>query len=332
MIETAHTVLLHVQGMHCRACVVLIESSALELDGVTSARVEYARKTLELRGVYDTTTEQIVAKLNTALAPHGYRVSSAPLPQEDTSNWRELFIAVPLASVVLLLLWLLHTLGLVDAVRIDTVTYGTAFIIGVVASLSTCVAVVGGLVLSLSATFAKDGKNVRPMILFHGARLATFFLLGGALGALGSTFAVSPTLISLLGLSAGLIMLFLGIRLTGLLSQVRMPQLPAFALRRIPRFSSGGSMTPFAAGAVTFFLPCGFTQSMQFYALSVGGFWEGALTLLMFALGTLPVLAALSFGAYRVRLHAWSGVFFKTIGLLVSVFAGSTIIGTLTAL
>ncbi|MBP6911491.1 sulfite exporter TauE/SafE family protein [Patescibacteria group bacterium] len=47
-------------------------------------------------------------------------------------------------------------------------------------------------------------------------------------------------------------------------------------------------------GIGTFFLPCGFTQSMQVYTLSTGSFLAGGLTMLSFALGTLPMLLLLS--------------------------------------
>ena len=57
------------------------------------------------------------------------------------------------------------------------VTYGTAFVIGLIASVSSCMAVVGGLVLSISATFAKDGDRIRPQLLFHIGRLISFLFL-----------------------------------------------------------------------------------------------------------------------------------------------------------
>jgi hypothetical protein len=47
-------------------------------------------------------------------------------------------------------------------------------------------------------------------------------------------------------------------------------------------------------GAATFFLPCGFTQALQFYVLAQGSFTIGALTMLAFSLGTLPALLSLS--------------------------------------
>jgi hypothetical protein len=54
---------------------------------------------------------------------------------------------------------------------------------------------------------------------------------------------------------------------------------------------AGGAFT---FGALTFFLPCGFTQALQLYVLGKGSVTTGALTMLVFALGTLPALLSLS--------------------------------------
>jgi len=78
-----------------------------------------------------------------------------------------------------------------------------------------------------------------------------------------------------------------------------------------------------------FFLPGGFTQSMQIYALSTGSFWSGAMTMFVFSIGTFPVLAALSFGSWKIQKSPNAGVFFKTAGLVVIIFAIFNIINSL---
>jgi sulfite exporter TauE/SafE len=90
-------------------------------------------------------------------------------------------------------------------------------------------------------------------------------------------------------------------------------------------------LTPLLVGIATFFLPCGFTQSMQVYALSTGSFWTGALTMLSFALGTLPVLGLLSFSSLGLHKKAQSGVFFKAAGLIVIFFGVFNLINSLVA-
>jgi sulfite exporter TauE/SafE len=82
-------------------------------------------------------------------------------------------------------------------------------------------------------------------------------------------------------------------------------------------------------GIATFFLPCGFTQSMQIYTLSTGSFWGGAMTMFAFALGTLPILALVSFSSFSIKDNKNSGIFFKTAGLIIILFAIINIINSL---
>ena len=82
--------------------------------------------------------------------------------------------------------------------------FGTAFVIGVVASLSSCAAVVGGLLLSMSATFAREGDKVKPQLLFHIGRILSFFVLGGIIGVIGSAFTLNTTTSFVLGLIIGI--------------------------------------------------------------------------------------------------------------------------------
>jgi sulfite exporter TauE/SafE len=49
-------------------------------------------------------------------------------------------------------------------------------------------------------------------------------------------------------------------------------------------------ITAISTGALTFFLPCGFTLAMQAYAITTGSAMTGALTMMTFALGTAPGL------------------------------------------
>jgi sulfite exporter TauE/SafE len=60
---------------------------------------------------------------------------------------------------------------------------------------------------------------------------------------------------------------------------------------------------------------------MQISTLKAGGFLPGGLTMLSFALGTLPVLALISFGFSGLKDESKKGVLFKTAGLIVIMFA-----------
>jgi plastocyanin domain-containing protein len=70
------------------------------------------------------------------------------------------------------------------------------------------------------------------------------------------------------------------------------------------------------SGAMTFFLPCGFTQAMQLFAMSTGSAWQGALTLGVFAIGTAPGLLGVG-GLSSLVKGQGAKMFFKTAGVVV---------------
>jgi sulfite exporter TauE/SafE len=241
-----------------------------------------------------------------------------------SAKWSEFKTAIPLTAAFLVFFVFLQKFGLVDIKSTGTVSFGTALFVGLVASLSTCMAVVGGLVLSMSATFAKEGNKVLPHIFFHGGRLVSFFILGGMLGSIGAILSISMRASAILGIIIALVMVILGLNLLDVFPWARklQPSLPGFLSRfTVSAARMNGMLTPVLVGILTFFLPCGFTQSMQIYALGTGNFMTGAVTMLAFAIGTLPVLALMSFGSARMKESPKAGVFFKVAGLIVISFA-----------
>ena len=67
---------------------------------------------------------------------------------------------------------------------------------------------------------------------------------------------------------------------------------------RMPSFLSkykGNFTSPFIVGLLNGFMPCGPLQTMQLFALGTGSAFKGALSMLIFSLGTVPLM--LTFGA-----------------------------------
>lgn len=327
------TLSLYVNGMHCSACPLLIERTLKRLPEVKYVQASLKNHSVEVSGEFgDKTREHVAQDLTEVLKAHGYTVSSER--RRQVVQWADFQTAVPIAAAFVLLFIVLQKLGIVNLVTATNVTYGTAFVIGLIASVSTCMAVVGGLVLSMSANFAKEGDKVRPQVLFHIGRLVSFFVLGGVIGVLGSTFQLDATGTFLLSFIVGIILLILGINLLDVFPWAKklQPSLPRFFGNHVEGLKSmNHSLTPLLVGAATFILPCGFTQSMQIYTLTTGSFWTGAFTMTAFALGTLPVLALLSFSSLGIHTKARSGIFFKTAGLVVIFFGIFNILTSLVA-
>ncbi|MFA6459295.1 MAG: sulfite exporter TauE/SafE family protein [Candidatus Paceibacterota bacterium] len=327
----------HVHGMHCNACVLMIESELSDLPSITQVKSSLNNHSVEVAGNFGNKThEQIAEELTIPLKAHGYTVSVEKEQSlqnlSHNAKWGDFKIAVPIALGFVVLFVVLQKMGIVNLVSAGNVTYGTAVVIGIIASLSTCMAVVGGLVLSMSATFAKEGDKVRPQLMFHAGRLVSFFVLGGVIGAIGSAFTLNTTATFILSLIIGIVMLILGINLLDTFHWAKklQPSMPKFIGKHAHGVSKfNHTLTPLFVGVATFFLPCGFTQSMQLYTLSTGSFLTGGLTMLAFALGTLPVLALISFSSFSIQKSSKAGVFFKTAGLIVIMFALFNLINSL---
>lgn len=331
MTDQQKTYTFHVHGMHCASCVLLTESELGDLPNVVSAKSSLKNHSVEVTGLFgDKTQEQIALELSLPLKPHGYSLSLQK--QIKNKNWSDFKVAIPVALGFAIFFVILQKIGIVNLVNANSVGFGTAFMIGVVASLSTCMAVVGALVLSMSATFAKSGDKIKPQILFHIGRIVSFFILGGVIGMLGATFQLGAAGLFVLGLVIGLTMLLMGLNLLDVFHFTKrfQPTMPKFISKHILGISKiNHTLTPALVGVATFFLPCGFTQSMQIYTLSVGDFLTGGLTMLFFALGTLPVLALVSFSSFSIQNSRKSGIFFKSAGLIVIMFALFNIINSL---
>ena len=97
---------------------------------------------------------------------------------------------------------------------------GLVVLIGLTAGFSTCMAIVGGLVMAISAKQNEKhqdlsfAQKIIPHLWFNIGRVAGFALLGGVLGAFGSVISVSPFVMSVMTLIIGIVMLLLGVNLT----------------------------------------------------------------------------------------------------------------------
>jgi sulfite exporter TauE/SafE/copper chaperone CopZ len=320
----------HVTGMHCKACVVLIESELSELSHITTVRASLISRSLEVTGDFgDMDVATIARELSLPLEKHKYSLALAP--GVHSVSWSDFSVALPAALAFVGLFVLLQKMGVANLLGSGNINYGTVFVVGLIASVSTCMAVVGGLVLSLSANFAKEGNHFKPQAFFHTGRFISFIVLGGLIGAAGSAFQLGGSGTFVMSLIVGIVMLVLGINLLDIFPWAKklQPTIPTFLSKRMFTIKKVNHLlTPILAGAVTFFLPCGFTQSMQIYALSTGSFVSGALTMFTFAAGTFPVLALLSFGSAGIGTKITSGIFFKTAGLVVIFMALFNIINS----
>lgn len=183
---------------------------------------------------------------------------------------------------------------------------GTWLSIGLVGLLGGvhCAGMCGG--MSTALALHTQPPRVPRVLIIQLGRLCTYTLLGALAGALATVLLHVPGFLraqqALFLLAQGMLLL-LGLYLLGWGRAVRtLERLGEPLWRRIqplvahlfPVTSMGRA---FVLGALWGFLPCGMIYSMLLVAAASADPLSGALTLLVFGLGTLPTVAGMGLGA-----------------------------------
>jgi protein-disulfide isomerase/sulfite exporter TauE/SafE/copper chaperone CopZ len=331
-----------IQGMHCPNCEVLIERRFKKIAGVRKVTARYAAGTAKVvyYGDLDLNT------LQSAIAEDGYTVSHLDELTDNADQRNSGRDYLEIGAVFLVLVGLFLVLKQFNIVPENftgpnkTISFGVAFLIGLVASMSSCIAVTGGLLVAVAAKYnAASGhlsgaQRFKPHLYFNAGRVVSYTVLGGAIGALGSTFSLSVEANSLLILAASTVMIVLGLQMLKLMPRLGLFRAPKFIAHWIHDYTERKTKgSAFVLGASTFFLPCGFTQGLQLYVLAKGSAMTGALTMFAFSMGTLPALLSLSAlssfagGGFQRFFLKFAGAAVVLLGLF-NIQSGLTLAGT----
>ena len=267
-----NTLTVKVNGMHCANCEVLVERRFKQSPGVSRVNVDHVSGKAEIvhAGTLDIST------LQNAVADDGYTVSAWGEQNSSTSGKSTKFEYLQIGAAFLIFAGLFFALREIDFLPrtfgiSDNMGYGLVFLIGLVASVSSCMAVTGGLLVALAARYNDANKQLtgsqrlQPHIYFNVGRIVSYTLLGGAIGAIGSAMTLSPEINGVLIFLASAVMIVLGLQMLNLFPSLGQfqPKMPKFLAHKIHDLASQGSKKgAFVLGASTFFLPCGFTQSL----------------------------------------------------------------------
>ncbi len=320
-----------IKGMHCRSCEILVEDELMKINGVKKAIVNEKKGTAEIyyKGHFE---EEQIEK---AVCDAGYAIGIKEQRPLFSKRMQD-YIDLGFAFLIIVLLYMVgSTLGLFNLSFKGGGNYGSlpiVLLVGLTAGVSTCMALVGGLVLASSARFVEKHpqatllQKFKPHLFFNAGRIISFFVLGGVIGYVGSFFQLSTTMLGILTIAVGGVMVLMGLQLTEIFPRLTGLQftLPKGLSRALgikkqseKEYSHKNS---FLLGASTFFLPCGFTQAMQLFAISSGKPLTGALTMGVFALGTAPGLLGIG-GLTSVIKGSFAKPFFKFAGLIVMFMA-----------
>lgn len=320
----------HIKGMHCRSCELLVEDELLKVKGVKQVHVDQKKGTAEICYLNHLDNQEV----QHAIADAGYQIGKEERKPWFSRNPDDYLQFSIMAFIVAILALIASDTGIFN-LSIASGSYSSlpiVFLVGLTAGLSTCMALVGGLVLGASARFAEKHptatalQKFKPHLFFNLGRIISFFILGGVIGWIGSFMQLSSFSLGILTIGVGLVMLMLGLQLTELFPRISginftLPKGISRALgiqdNANKEYSHKNSMM---MGALTFFLPCGFTQAIQLYAISTGNPLQASLSMGVFALGTTPGLLGIG-GLTAVIKGAFAKPFFKFAGIIVVLLA-----------
>ncbi len=315
----------HIQDMHCAACGAILEERLGALEGVDEVRVDWRRGVARVTGPGPVPAARLEERVREAGYTPG-RAAGLPLVSRRPADYVYLLAGV---VAVVVIYGAIRWTGLdrLSLAQEGDISLATSILVGLMAGVSSCMALVGGIVLGFAAKWAEqnpatDGwRRFQPHVHFNVGRILGFIAFGYLLGLLGMILEMSVGLIALLTLLAGVLMFVLGLSLLDVFPRIQnVISLPRFLRRgRGPREREYTHWAAFAGGAATVFLPCGFTQTIQVYAMSTGDPMQGALVMGGFVLGTTPAFLTLG-GLSSLARGAFGRFFFNTAGVAVLLF------------
>ncbi|MCX6722895.1 MAG: sulfite exporter TauE/SafE family protein [Candidatus Staskawiczbacteria bacterium] len=322
-----------VKGMHCASCEILIEKKLLDLENVKSVDASTSKGEVVVGYEGDRPNPE---RLNKIFREENYTFSEdrkSDIKKENKDNKiSPTLVAFNIALFIIIAFLVLDKVGIANFLSLNsTSSIFTFFGFGILAGLSSCAALVGGIVLSMSKQWnslytenASTSKKLQPHIMFNTGRFISYVVLGGVLGIVGSRLQISPQITGYLVIAISILMIVLGLQMLGVKAfqkfQISAPKSFTRKIANENNFQS--KYAPFIMGALTFFLPCGFTITAQSLALLSGNWVSGALIMGAFALGTIPTLLFIGLSSAKFSEKPnMAAKFSKVAGFLVLFFA-----------
>ncbi|MBK1812372.1 sulfite exporter TauE/SafE family protein [Clostridium sp. YIM B02505] len=289
---------LNVNDMTCTSCENRITNSLKTLSGILEVKASYNSSSVYVK--FDN-EKCSYGKICGAIEEIGYTVTGNTLSQSNSAKTEILpIIAIILIAFVFIKLGQ-NSIGFDMSSKLGTnTTYVMLFVIGIFTSLH-CVGMCGGIMLSQSISIKGANKfsNLKPSLFYNFGRLISYTLLGGLVGAIGSVFTITIGTQALISIIAGVFMVIMGFNLAGFKFfrsiSLKLPWSNCNSKKSI-------AGKPLVVGLMNGLMPCGPLQTMQLYALATGSPIKGAISMFIFALGTIPLM--LIFGAFASFLNS----------------------------
>ncbi len=321
---------LKIKGMSCNSCEIRIERTLDKLDGVIAAEAVY--NTSMVKVTFDENRiklDKIIKSIESLDYQVNYKSGGRGTFIDLNEKFKEDKLSINQILGIGIMLYALYliidnTIGFNFIPQVDqSMSYGILFMVGILTSLH-CVSMCGGINLSQCVAYDYDDttklSRLKPSFLYNLGRVISYTVIGGIAGALGSAVSFSGSAKGIVTITAGVFMIIMGANMLNLFPWLRKlnPRLPKSLGNRINKKSR--TKQPLIVGLLNGLMPCGPLQAMQLYALATGSFAAGAASMLVFSLGTVPLMFGL--GALSSLLSARFTKRLMQVSAVLVIFLG----------
>ncbi|MBU0667120.1 MAG: sulfite exporter TauE/SafE family protein [Nanoarchaeota archaeon] len=308
------------KGTTCDGCATIIKKQALKVNGVNKVSFDLSTETGYV--VFDkkkTDIDEILSKIE----EKNYTCSILNEQKQNTNKtfgWISAIIGLIIVGYFLF--------NFVDGIQLPSISqnmsFGLLFVVGLLTGFH-CISMCGGFVISYAAKHAQEGTKSHKSHLMYGiGKTTSYTIIGAIFGLLGSFIAFTPTIRGVIGFLAGLFLVLYGLKMLNIFPILRKIQLrtPKFITNFVGKNSKYSS--PLTIGLLNgLMIACGPLQAIYIMAAGTGSMIGGAKLLLVFGLGTLPVMLGFGYfasfvsGKVTQKILKASGVIVIILGLVM---------------
>lgn len=267
-----------IDGISCDNCRNKIKNELLKISEVNEVNI--TKNIAKITYIDKIDTEEIIKTINYL----GYLTKNSYISQNinDIDNNIKLKEFILILSVIIFIIYILRIILGINIFNVipsidNNLSYGMLFITGLLTSIH-CISMCGA--INIVATYNKENKfSIKKSLLYNIGRIISYTIIGGLIGLIGNIITVNDTINGIIIILTSLVMILMSLNMMNIINF----KLPHIKLKYKPNNS-------FLIGLLNGLMPCGPLQSMQLYALSTGSFLKGALSMLAFSLGTLPLM------------------------------------------
>lgn len=171
----------------------------------------------------------------------------------------------------------------------------SAIIFGLISSLH-CIGMCGPIAMMLPVSHHNPQKKGIQIAVYHLGRLFSYATLGLVFGLVGKGLSLAGAQ-QYVSIMVGIGMIVIALVPEKLLAQYNFSRpihqlLSAIKAKLGQQFKKKSTDALFAIGILNGFLPCGMVYAALFGALAMPRYWDSVLYMLLFGLGTIPLMTA----------------------------------------